>query len=75
MWLGKEGIRIHKSWGKDFKTSAELFKAFIKHFKPKTNFHLARFQLQKFTQEPTEAIDNFMARCRLHTKKMQVCRS
>lgn len=56
-WLGKEGIRIHKSWGKEFKTPAEVFKAFIKHFKPKTNFCLARFHLQKFTHEPNEAID------------------
>eukprot|EP00057_Strongylocentrotus_purpuratus_P007993 XP_011662467.1 PREDICTED: uncharacterized protein K02A2.6-like [Strongylocentrotus purpuratus] len=69
LWLGQEGIRIHKSWGKDFKTPAEVFEAFIKHFEPKTNFRLARFQLQKLAQEPAEAIDDFMARCKIQAQK------
>ena len=39
------------------------------HFEPKINFCHARFQLKKFTQEPTEAIDDLMARCRIQTRK------
>lgn len=69
LWMGQEGIRIHRSWGKTFNTTAELFEAFSKHFEPKTNFRLARFQLQKYRQEPAEAIDDFMSRCRIQAQK------
>lgn len=69
LWLGQEGIRLHKSWEKQLKTPAELFLAFSKHFEPKTNFRLARFQLQKFKQEQTETVDDFIAKCRIQARK------
>ncbi|XP_072178197.1 uncharacterized protein [Diadema setosum] len=49
----------------------ELFEAFSKHFEPKSNFRLARFQLQKLKQEPDESIDNFLARCRTLAQRCQ----
>ena len=69
LWLGQEGIRIYKSWQADMATPKDLFDAFTKHFEPKTNFRLSRFQLQTFRQEPHETIDDFIARCRIQAQK------
>ena len=43
--------------------------AFEKHFEPKSNFHIRRFNLQKFRQDQHETIDDFITRCKLQAKK------
>lgn len=69
LWLGQEGIRIYKSWAREIKEPKDVFDAFAKHFEPKSNFRLSRFQLQKFRQEPNESIDEFIAKCKIQALK------
>lgn len=69
LWLGQEGIRVYKSWGKEFKKPDEIFEAFSKHFEPKSNFRINRFNLQKFRQDQHETVDDFVARCKLQARK------
>ena len=53
LWLGQEGITVYNSWElteeekKDYKKIIEKFENYLE---PKTNFKVARYNLQKFMQ-------------------------
>ena len=72
LWLGQEGINIFQTWNlsaEDQKDPAKIFERYKKHFEPKTNYRLSRFQLQKMGQIGTENADEFMTRCRIQADK------
>ena len=46
-----------------------IWKKFGDHLEPKTNFRLARFQLQQYRQGTMESIDDFVARCKVQAAK------
>ena len=46
-----------------------IWKKYEKHLALRTNYRLARFQLQQLRQEPNENIDDFMTRCRNQAAK------
>ena len=46
-----------------------IFDKFRKYLEPKSNFQIARFQLQGFRQTKDESVDSFMARCKLQAQK------
>lgn len=72
LWLGQEGITIYNSWEiteeekKDYKA---IMKKFENYLEPKTNFRVARYNLQKFMQAENESSDEFLTRCRTQAKK------
>ena len=48
---------------------AAVFKKFNKPLQPRVNARLARFELQKYRQQPDESVDDFFARCKKKTSK------
>ena len=72
LWLGQEGIDIFNTWELDEnqKNDPQVVMAkYEKHFEPKSNFRLNRFNLQKFKQLPNESVDEFMTRCKIQAKR------
>lgn len=68
LWLGQQGINIFDTWNvtdTQRESCDEIFNLFAKHFEPKTNYRLSRFQLQRFRQMPSENVDEFITRCRI----------
>ena len=69
---GREGITKYNSWGlsgEEAKNPEKVWQKFGEQIKPKTNFRVARLFLQKFKQNPTENIDEYVSRLKLHAKK------
>lgn len=48
-----------------------IFDKFTTHVETKSNFHIARYQLQGFRQSDGESADSFLARCRIQAQKCQ----
>ena len=73
LWIGRQGVNIYNSFvwaNEENKTKPEIIWAkFEKHLAPKTNFRLARYQLQHLKQSDEESTDDFMTRCRNHANK------
>ena len=72
LWVGQEGLDMYNTWdlcdadSKKMDVILGRFKALIE---PKANFRLSRFNLQKFRQNASESVDEFMTRCRIQGKK------
>ena len=72
LWLGPTGIDLIHTFDMtdaDKKDPKSIMDRFTTHFKPKTNFRLARFNLQRMKQGPQETVDDFVARLRLQSDK------
>ena len=72
LWMGPTGIDLIHTFSlpeAKLKDPKEILDRFAEHFKPKTNFRLARYNLQKMHQGPTESVDDFVARLRLQSDK------
>lgn len=72
LWMGPTGIDLIHTFSlpeAKLKDPKEILDRFDEHFKPKTNFRLARYNLQKMHQGPTESVDDFVARLRLQSDK------
>ena len=72
LWLGPTGIDLIHTFQlseNDQKNPKAIMDRLEKHFSPKTNFRLARFNLQKIKQRTTESTDDFIARLRLQSDK------
>ena len=72
LWLGPVGIDLIHTFDM---TDAEkqdpqkILDRFTTHFAPKTNFRLARFNLQRMQQGSGETVDDYVARLRLQSDK------
>ena len=66
---GKEGLRQYNSWSfineADRHNPSVIWEKFLEQLKPR----IARFCLQNYSQNETENIDDFLARCRLQAHK------
>ena len=72
LWVGQEGLRMYNTWDlsdADSKKVDVIWGRFRALIEPKANFHLSRFNLQKFRQSASESVDEFMTRCRIQGKK------
>ena len=73
LWIGRQGVDLYNSftWEADTdKTMPEkIWQKFEKHLAPRTNFRLARYQLQLMRQQADENTDDFMSRCRNQAAK------
>ncbi|KAK3719566.1 hypothetical protein QZH41_006864 [Actinostola sp. cb2023] len=73
LWIGRQGVDIYNSFvwdNEDDKTKLEpIWSKFEKHLAPRTNYRLARYQLQQLKQTSDENIDDFMTRCRNQANK------
>ncbi|KAL9976365.1 hypothetical protein ACROYT_G013660 [Oculina patagonica] len=72
LWIGKEGLKVFNSFELNDEEKAKtdtIFNKFTKYLEPKSNFRIARFQLQGFRQTKDESVDSFMARCKLQAQK------
>lgn len=68
---GEEGLKIFNSWSlsaAEEKNPEVIWEKFSTHVEPKTNFRIARFQLQKMKQED-ESIDKYVSRIKLQAFK------
>ena len=72
IWLGKPGMNLFHSWtwtnDADKEDLKVVFEKFERHFQPKSNAWLARFQLGQLRQQASESVDEFIARCRLQAQ-------
>ena len=72
LWIGRQGVDIYNSFVRENKQDKVkpkiIWEKYEKHLAPKTNYRLARFQLQQLRQEPNENIDDFMTRCKNQTQ-------
>jgi len=74
LWIGEEGLKVVNSFELSDEDKAKtdmIFDKFTKYLEPKSNFRIARFQLQGFRQTKDESVDSFMARCKLQAQKCQ----
>ena len=73
LWIGQHGIEIYNSWGwsdeRDAHKLTTVWKRFSDHIEPKVNAYLARFQFSQLKQHPAEAVDDYIARCRVAATK------
>ncbi|CAB3986268.1 Hypothetical predicted protein [Paramuricea clavata] len=73
LWIGRQGVDIYNSFvwenEQDKVNPKAIWEKYEKHLAPRTNYTLARFQLQQLRQEPNENIDDFMTRCRNQAAK------
>ena len=73
LWIGRTGVDAFNSFewdnASDKSKVAAVFKKFNKHLQPRVNARLARFELQKYRQQPDESVDDFFARCKKKTSK------
>ena len=71
LWLGQEGLRIHGTWTLTEQQKNDLdhiLDSFEKHFEPKSNYRICRFNLQKYRQGE-ESVDQFMTKCKIQANK------
>lgn len=73
LWIGRQGVDIYNgfTWdNEDDKTKpSAIWSKFEKHLAPRTNFRLARYQLQQLKQTNEETVDDFMTKCRNQAAK------
>ena len=72
LWVGEEGRKIFNSFGltDDEKAKPDaIFNKFTTYLEPKSNFRIARYQLQGFRQADGESVDSFLARCKIQAQK------
>ena len=73
LWTGRHGIDLYNSWTwnspEDKHKLDAVWKKFSDHIEPKVNAYLARFQLSQLKQHSDEAVDDFIARCRVAAAK------
>ena len=53
----------------DRRDPAVIWWKFLEQIEPQMNFQITHFYLQKYSQEVTKNIDDFLARCRLQVQK------
>ncbi|XP_029212518.2 uncharacterized protein LOC114976273 [Acropora millepora] len=72
LWIGEEGRKIFNSFDLNDEEKAKpdtIFLKFATYLEPKSNFRIARYQLQGFRQADDESVDSFMARCKIQAQK------
>ena len=72
LWIGEEGRKIFNSFDLNDEEKAKpdtIFLKFATYLEPKSNFRIARYQLQGFRQADDESVDLFMARCKIQAQK------
>ena len=72
LWVGEEGRKIFNSFDltDDEKAKPDaIFNKFTTYLEPKSNFRIARYQLQGFRQADGESVDSFLARCKIQAQK------
>ena len=72
LWIGEEGRKIFNSFELSDEEKQKLdviFDKFATYVEPKSNFRIARYQLQGFRQSDDESVDSFMARCKIQAQK------
>ena len=72
LWIGEEGRKIYNSFDLNDGEKAKPDTIFLKsatYLEPKSNFRIARYQLQGFRQADDESVDSFMARCKMQAQK------
>lgn len=73
LWLGPQGIEIFDTLKfdqpEDEENPERVWDAFLSYFEPKSNFRLARFQLQEITQNPSESTDSFVTKLKVQARK------
>ena len=69
IWIGEEGLRIYNTWNNDSKTLAKFWNHLSEVLEPRSNYRLARLQIEKIRQSKDEPIDEFMTKCMLQAKK------
>ena len=72
IWIGEEGRKIFNSFDltADEKVKPDtIFDKFATYLEPKSNFRIARYQLQGFRQADDESVDSFTARCKIQAQK------
>ena len=72
LWTGRHGIDLYNSWtwnSPEDKHKLDAVWKFSDHIEPKVNAYLARFQLSQLKQHSDEAVDDFIARCRVAAAK------
>ena len=65
MWVGPDGADIRDGWSLSATDEKDLelhWTHFESNVKPKTNFHVASFQMRALKQEAGESIDSFVTR-------------
>lgn len=71
LFAGEQGLKIYNSWSliqEEANQPDVVWEKFTTHVEPKTNFRIARFQLQKMKQED-ESIDSYVSRVKLQAFK------
>ena len=71
LWI-REGRKIFNSFELSDEEKQKLdviFDKFATYVVPKSNFRIARYQLQGFRQSDGESLDSFMARCKIQAQK------
>ena len=69
---GQEGLKRFNSWdlsAEDAKTPDVIWQKFEEQLDPPENFRVARLVMQKYRQNETESIDDFVNKCKLHAQK------
>ena len=69
IWIGEEGLRIYNTWNNDSKTLTTFWNHLSEVLEPRSNYRLARMQIEKIRQSKDEPIDEFMTKCMLQAKK------
>ena len=67
MWSGKEGLRMFNTWGLDETQCADptnIWTRFENQVQPKENFRIHRLEFQRFRQDNSESIEDFVLRCK-----------
>ena len=64
LWVGKEGLRIYntRELTEAQRTVETLWERYTDILQPKSNHRLNRFNLQRYRQEISESVDEFMTR-------------
>ena len=69
IWIGEEGLRIYNTCNCNAKTLPKFWTHLSEVLEPRSNFRLARLQMEKIRQNKDEPIDEFMTKCMLQAKK------
>ena len=69
IWIGEEGLRIYNTWNNITKTLIKFWDHLNEVLEPRSNYRLARIQLEKMKQAKDELIDEYMTKCMLQAKK------
>ena len=72
LWIGEEGRKIFNSlclFDDEEAKPDTIFSMFATYLEPNSNFPIARYHQQGFTQTVDESMDSFMARCKIQVEK------